>query len=90
LKTSRRAAAEAAAIGIILHTLTALWIWRTWGSFGRGNVISWLDFPVSLGYMHLDGRPLLIWSLLAGGLQWAAIAALLALLIGRAARRRAG
>lgn len=90
MKTSRRAAAEAAMIGILLHTLTALWIWRTWGFFGRGNVISWLDFPSSLGYMHLDGGWLLFWSLVAGGFQWGAIAALLALLVGRAARRRAG
>ena len=77
-------------IGIVLHTLTVLWIWRTWGSFGRGNVISWLDFPASLGYMHLDGSRLLVWSLAAGGLQWGIIGALLALLVGRAARRRAG
>lgn len=89
MKTSRRAATEAAVIGFVLHALAALWIWATSDIFWRGNVISWLDFPVSLGYMHLDGPWLLFWSLLVGGLEWAGIAALLALLIGRAARRRA-
>jgi hypothetical protein len=89
MKTSRRAAGEAAVIGVLLHTATALWVWWTWGFFGRGNVIAWLDFPASLGYMHLDGGWFLGWSLVAGGLQWGAIAALLALLVGRAARRRA-
>lgn len=89
MKTSRRAAAGAAAIGLLLHTLAVLWVWRQWDVFGRGNVIAWLDLPGSFGYMHLDGGQLLFWSLLAGGLQWAAVAALLALLVGRAARRRA-
>jgi len=88
MKSSRRAVTVAAVIGLVLHTLTVLWAWRTWGAFGRGNVIAWLDFPSSLGYMHLDGGAFLSWSLAAGGLQWAAIGALVALLVGRAARRR--
>ena len=87
MKSSRRAATEAAVIGFLLHTATVLWAWRTWGTFGRGNVISWLDLPASIGYMHLDGGPFLAWSLAAGGLQWAGIGALVALLVGRAARR---
>ncbi len=87
MKTSWRAVTRAAAIGIVLHTLTVLWIWGRWDYFGRGNAIAWLDLPASFGYMHLDGGPLLTWSLLAGGLQWGAIGALLALLVGRAARR---
>ena len=90
MKTSRRAATEAAVIGFVLHTLAALWIWATSDVFWRGNVITWLDFPFSVGYMHLDGTPLLACSLLLGGLEWGAIAALLAFLVGRAARRRAG
>ena len=45
--------------------------WGTWGEFGRGNLLAWIDFPVSLAYLHLDGTPLLLWSLAAGGLQWA-------------------
>ncbi len=90
MKTSRRAATEAAVIGFVLHTLTVLWVWWRWDLFGRGNVIAWLDLPASFGYMQLDGGPLLSWSLLAGGLQWGAIAALVALLVGRAARRRGG
>ena len=90
MKASRRAAIGAAAIGFVLHTLTVLWVWWRWDLFLRGTVISWLDLPGSFGYMQLDGGPLLFWSLLAGGLQWGAIAALVALLVGRAARRRAG
>lgn len=84
---SRRAILAALIIGAVLHTLTVLWVWRTWGLFGRGNILSWLDFPASLAYMHLDGDPLLTWSLLAGGLQWAVITALLTWIIGRSTRR---
>lgn len=74
--------------GILLHTVTALGVWATWGEFGRGNLLAWIDFPASLAFMHLDGPPLLFWSLLAGGLQWAVIAALLSFFLGRAARDR--
>lgn len=87
---SRRAATRAAVIGFVLHTVTVLWVWITWGLFGRGIVLSWLDAPASITYMHLDGPALLAVSLLVGGLQWAAIGALLSLLVGRAVRRRAG
>ncbi len=85
-RPSRRAALGALIVGVVLHTLTVLWVWRTWGLFGRGNVLAWLDFPASLAYMHLDGEPLLAWSLVAGGIQWALIAGLLTLLVGRLAR----
>jgi hypothetical protein len=74
--------------GFLLHTATVFGVWETWGEFGRGNVLAWIDFPVSLAFMHLDGRPLLLWSLAAGGLQWAVIAALLTLSLGWAARAR--
>jgi hypothetical protein len=74
--------------GFLLHTVTVLGVWKTWGEFGRGNVLAWIDFPVSLAFMHLDGRPLLLWSLAAGGVQWAVIAALLTLSLGWAARAR--
>jgi hypothetical protein len=90
MKTSRRAVTRAAVIGLVLHTLTVLWIWSHWDLIGRGNVIVLLDLPASFGYMHLDGRPLLTWSLVAGGLQWCAIGALLAFFVGRAAQRREG
>jgi len=85
----RRAAVSAAIVGFLLHTVTALLVWRTWGSFGRGNLLAWIDFPVSLAFLHLDGAPFLSWSLLAGGLQWAAIAALLSLWLGSTVRGRA-
>lgn len=86
-RPSRRAALGALIVGALLHTVTVLWAWRTWGLFGRGNVLAWLDFPASLAYMHLDGEPLLTWSLVAGGIQWGLIAGLLTLLVGRLARR---
>ncbi|HEX9942004.1 MAG TPA: hypothetical protein VGG03_08310 [Thermoanaerobaculia bacterium] len=87
LRPSGRAGVAALIIGFLLHTVTALAVWRTWGLFGRGNVLAWIDFPISLAYLHLDGTPLLAWSLLAGGFQWAAIAALLTLWLGRTVRR---
>lgn len=86
-RPSRRAAIGALVAGLVLHTLAVIWVWRTWGLFGRGNVLAWLDLPVSLAYMHLDGPPLLTWSLIAGGIQWALFAALLTLLVGCLARR---
>ena len=87
LRPWRRAAGAAMIVGFLLHTVTAILAWRTWGSLGRGNVLAWIDFPVSLAYLHLDGTPLLTWSLLAGGLQWAAIAALLSIWLGSTLRR---
>ena len=86
LRPSGRAARIALIIGFLLHTLAALTAWFTWSSFGRGNVLAWIDFPVSLAFLQLDGRPLLFWSLLVGGLQWGAIAALLSLFLGRTVR----
>jgi hypothetical protein len=87
LRPSGRAGVAALVVGFLLHTVTALAVWRTWGNLGRGNVLAWIDLPISLAYLHLDGKPLLIWSLIAGGLQWAVIAALLTLWLGRTVRR---
>lgn len=87
VRPSLRAPVRAAVIGFLLHALTAAWAWRTWGYFGRGNVLAWIDFPVSLAYMHRDETALLAASLVAGGLQWAAVAALLTLWVGSALRR---
>lgn len=89
-RPSRRAVVAAALAGAILHTLTALWAWETWGSFGRANVLVWMDFPISLVYLSLEGGRMLAWSLLGGGLQWALWGGLLAWLVGRSARRRGG
>jgi hypothetical protein len=84
----RHAVRTALIFGVLLHTATALGVWATWGEFGRGNVLAWIDFPASLAFLHLDGTPMLLWSLVAGGLQWAIIAALLAFFLGWAARAR--
>jgi hypothetical protein len=88
LRPPARARVAAAVAGLLLHTVTALWVWRSWGEFGRSNVIAWIDFPVSLAYLHLDGPPLLSWSLALGGLQWAGIAAFLAFLLGQSTHWR--
>jgi hypothetical protein len=86
LRPAGRAARVAFIIGFLLHTVAALTAWWTWSSLGRGNVLAWIDFPVSLLFLQLDGTPLLLWSLLAGGLQWGTIAALLSLFLGRTVR----
>jgi hypothetical protein len=88
LRPSRRAVLTAVVIGVILHTITALWVWRSWDDFWRANVLSWMDFPISMTFFHLEGDALLAWSLVAGGLQWAAIAALLTLWVGSTTHRR--
>jgi hypothetical protein len=88
MKPSRRAVLAAVIVGVILHTITALWVWRYWGYFGRANIVVWMDFPASLAYLDLEGEPMLAWSLVAGGLQWAAIAALLTLWVGSTTHRR--
>ena len=89
LRPSGRAAVAALILGFVLHAITALAVWRTWGILGRGIALSWIDFPVSFLYAHLDGRPFLYWSLTAGGLQWALIAALLSVWLGKTVRSRA-
>ncbi len=86
LRPSRRAARTALVLGFVIHAVIALLVWWTWGTFGRGNVLAWIDLPISLAFLHLDGTPFLFWSLFAGGLQWAAIAALLSLWLGRSVR----
>lgn len=88
MRPSRRAALAAFIIGFLLHTGTVLAVWYTWGLLGRGNVIALVDFPISLAYLHLDGAPLLTWSLIGGGLQWGVITALLSLWLGSTVRER--
>ena len=87
LRPSGRAASYAFLAGYLLHTAIAVLVWQTWGDMGRGIVLSWIDFPVALTYVHLDDTPFLTASLIAGGLQWAVIAALLTLFLGRTVRR---
>ncbi|HEV3074657.1 MAG TPA: hypothetical protein VHB47_09600 [Thermoanaerobaculia bacterium] len=81
-----RAAVFAAAGSLVLHGAAVLWVWHS-GGFGRVGVIAWIDFPSSLAYLRPRGGIKLAWSLLLGGLQWAALGAGLSLLFGRAARR---
>lgn len=88
MKPSRRAVLAAAILAAVLHTLTALSVWQSWDYFGRAGLLTWMDFPVSLTFLHLEGPPMLAWSLVAGGFQWAAIAALLTIWLGSTLHRR--
>jgi hypothetical protein len=81
-----RPAAFALVASLLLHTATVLWVWQSWGGFGRGGVLAWIDFPSSLAYLRLRGDAKLAWSLLVGGAQWAVLGAGLSLLFGRSAR----
>ena len=84
-----RAVRNAVIAVVLLHSLIVPWVWRSWGEFGRGTVLVWMDFPLSFTYLHLDDPQFLLGSLLLGGLQWAAIAAFITYLVGRSARDRA-
>jgi hypothetical protein len=79
--------AIAAAGSFLLHALAVLWVWHFWGSFGRGGVLAWIDFPSSLAYLRLRGGAKVGWSLAVGGLQWAVLGASLSRLFGSSARR---
>ncbi len=68
--------------GFVLHTVAAAWVFLNWGPGLRGGVLAWMDFPVSLAYLSLHGRSLLIASLLIGGAWWAVLAALLSRALG--------
>jgi len=81
----RRIVLTCAALAALLHSFAVAWTWLTHGPGVRGSWLVWLDLPTSLLYLHLVGASLLPWSLLAGGLQWAATGALLAWLVGRLA-----
>lgn len=83
-----RALRRAALAGFILHALAVLWIWRTWEEGLRGSWLVYIDLPVALFYLAATQHNLLVWSLLLGGLQWAIMAALLSLLVGRLSERR--
>ena len=54
----RRAAAVAAIAAFLLHALALLSTWRSWDPFGRRNVLTWIDFPVSLLFLE---RPASEW-----------------------------
>lgn len=83
----RRVVAWCAALAAGLHTLAVTWTWASGNPGLRGGWLVWLDFPISLAYLQVMGERLLVWSLFAGGLQWAATGAILALVVGWASRR---
>ena len=89
MNAPRHPVGKVALLAVALHTLAVLWIWRSWGVLGRGTILAWLDFPVSLAWLQLEGRALLLCSLAVGGLQWAVIGAALTWGVGRALRRPA-
>lgn len=84
----RRVALWCAIAAATLHTLAVAWTWLS-AAPGVGSFwLVWLDLPISLAYLHVMGDRLVLWSLFAGGLQWAASGALLAVIVGWSARRR--
>jgi hypothetical protein len=83
---ARRAVLQAIVAVLVLHTAFVLWVWNSWGEFGRGTVLVWMDFPASLLYLERTDTAFLTGSLLAGGLQWVLLAALLTWIVGRSAR----
>ena len=86
----RRAVRRSALAAFVLHSGAVVYLWRSWGAGLRGGLVVWMDFPTSLIYLGVEGRAFLVWSLIAGGLQWAAIGALLAYGLGRLSLRSAG
>lgn len=82
----RRAVLRAVAAVLLLHTAFAVWIWYSWGQFGRDTILVWMDFPASLIYLDRADATFLAGSLLLGGLQWGLLAALLTWIVGRSAR----
>lgn len=89
LAARRRAARNAFVIGFLLHGLAVLWLWARFEPGLRGSVLVWVDFPSALLYLAATREHLLAWSLVVGGLQWATITALLAMLVGRTSVRTA-
>ena len=84
-----RRALWAAAVGAaVLHTLAVAWIWATWAVALRSGLLVWMDLPVSLLYAEAQGRGLLAASLLAGGLWWACVGALLSAAVAIVVSRR--
>ena len=75
-------------VGFLLHTLAAAWVFYHWGPGLRGGVLAWMDFPVSLAYLGLHGRSLLVASLVVGGAWWGVLAALLHRALGAVASPR--
>ncbi len=87
-RRGRRAVRWTAAIAWVFHTLAVLWIWKSWGLGLRGGWLVWMDLPVSLLYLGARDGWLLALSLALGGLQWAAVGALLSKLIASLTRSR--
>jgi hypothetical protein len=82
----RRAVLRAVIAVLLLHTAFAVWVWYSWGQFGRDTILVWMDFPASLIYLDRADATFLAGSLLLGGLQWGLLAALLTWIVGRSAR----
>lgn len=80
----RRLLVACAAVAALLHAAAVLWLWFSWRANPgwRSSVLIYLDLPVSLVYLHLRNELLLLWSLLLGGIQWAASGALVAWVVG--------
>lgn len=85
---TRRIAVGSLIAGFLLHAVAVAFAWSGWGSAGRGVVLVWVDFPLSLLWLGVSGGRMLALSLLAGGAWWALLTAVLASWIGRLTAKR--
>jgi hypothetical protein len=84
----RRAVRGGLLAGLLLHSAAVAVVWRGWELGMRSVVLVWMDFPVSLLYLGFAGHRLLASSLVAGGVWWALLGALLSHWVGRVSARR--
>ena len=79
----RKIAVGSLVAGFLLHALAVALAWGGWGSAGRGLVLVWLDFPLSLLWLGTSSGTMLLLSLLVGGAWWALLTSVLSSWLGR-------
>ena len=84
----RRSARRVFLVALLAHSLLALWAWSSGQPGWRSTQLIWIDFPISLLFLHGQDRWVLLGSLVLGGLQWGFLAAGATLALGSLAERR--
>ncbi len=82
-----RSARRVFLVALVAHSLFALWAWSSGQPGWRSTKLVWIDFPISLAFLHGQDRTVLLGSLLLGGLQWGLLAAGATLALGRLSER---